>query len=73
MKNFIKENWFKLVIAFVIVLISFSFFYYYVVREKAKDTARRYCNQWAKNETGSNQARYDNYFARCLREQGVSD
>lgn len=32
MKKFIKENWFKLVIAFAILLIGFSFFYFYVIR-----------------------------------------
>ncbi len=32
MKDFLKENWFKLVIAFVILLIGATFFYAYTLR-----------------------------------------
>jgi len=38
MKNFLKDNWFKLVIAFIVLLIGTSFFSYYVTisrKEKA--------------------------------------
>ncbi len=31
MKNFIKENWFKIVIALGIFLIGFSIFYFFVL------------------------------------------
>ena len=38
MKQFLKENWFKIIIAFIILLIGFSVFYYlvYFIPQKEK-------------------------------------
>ncbi len=44
------------------------------IKEVNKREARKYCNQWAidkaQNHSMYNQEEYDDYFARCLREQG---
>jgi len=38
MKTFIKDNWFKIVIALVVVLIGISTFYYFVILSSQKET-----------------------------------
>ena len=60
-----------------ILLISIAFAFYFIhflpSRERAKERARKYCNQWAYDEARGGQTWYENYFDRCLREQGVSN
>lgn len=83
MKNFLKENWFKSTILAALLLICISIAYYFLYflpsKERTKETARKYCNQWSIDETGGNilrdrnQKNYNAYFERCLREQGVSN
>src|ERR1700753_3096821 len=40
MKIFIKENWFKLVIATAIILVGLSIFYYFVIFASQKEQTR---------------------------------
>lgn len=38
--KFLKENWFKIIIALIVSLIGFSFFYYYVIFLPQKEKTR---------------------------------
>lgn len=43
MKTWLKDNWFKAIIAFAILLIAFSLSYYFVIRPYINDRPYRAC------------------------------
>src|SRR3989344_9317958 len=57
MKNFIKENWFKIEIFLVILLIAMSVFYYFVILSSQKET--RIKEQAQKEQQAKEQAQFE--------------
>ena len=76
MKNWVKNNWFKISLLVIIIIIIGGAFYWFQLRPTK---IRNYCNQWALDKAGIpgekryNIGQYNDYFDRCLREQGLSN
>lgn len=73
MKEFIKQNWFKLGIFLLLILVIGGGFYWFQIRPMA---VRQYC--WAKAYRETISARGDRtdanyYYERCFREMGLKD
>ncbi|GEM_PF-6678973 len=72
MKNFLKENWFRLGIIIIFIVLGVIFFYKnrIYLETQQNQTAERNCSQaaamWYKNQTGSNSLGddYTNHFNR---------
>lgn len=65
----------KIAIIASVVLIAFSVVYYLFYRPHQKDSATKYCHQWANDEAEGyrgqiNEKRYSEKFEWCMNEKG---
>lgn len=81
MKNFIKQSWFKLVIAGIVILIGISVFYYFVILSAQKESRIKQqteidlmrknaeeIEQKAKEETEAQKAKQDAWFTDWVKQ-----
>ena len=73
MKKFIKENWFKILIVALILLFILGWFYWFQWRTT---DIKKECAKWSlekakTSDTSYDQEYYDDYYLRCLRENGI--
>jgi len=84
MKKFIKENWLKLSIFFILIIIAYSIFYWYEWRptQIKKECANLATVTINRNNAGrnyipvaeradNNYTDFNNYYERCLKERGL--
>ena len=81
MKKFIKENWFKLTIIFIIVIITSGLFYWYEYRpsEIKKEcfrgavdfTHEAFEKEDSKGSLEEFKKAYDLFYINCLRKNGL--
>lgn len=68
MKNFFKDNWFKLVISLAILLVCISIFYYFVIFIPQKERAKMEQQEKVKQEEQAKELSKKELFDNCMQE-----
>ncbi len=64
-KKFTKENWFKIMLVLIFLMIGFSVFYYFFLRPYQNDRPYRECLRQINPDANFKDAWYD--YADCVR------
>jgi len=77
--TFLKQNWFKLIIGFGVIIFGFAAFYYLVIflpQQAAKKECDTIASKKIDDDRHSNSIRlyppsYGEYYDQCLKEKGL--